>query len=235
MAADPQNTEAEVEIRVPENGTVSGLLLTPAGAHACLVLAHGAGAGMRHAFMAQLAASLATRGIATLRYQFPYVERGSSRTDPPPVCHATVRAACAAAREHFPALPLLAGGKSFGGRMTSQAQSMEPLADVRGIAFFGFPLHPPGKPGTERAKHLANVRVPLLFMQGTRDELADFALVESLVKDLGTLADAARGAGVRITRSIGACATAAARVRTSPPSWRARSSPGLRSKLATTG
>jgi predicted alpha/beta-hydrolase family hydrolase len=153
-------------------GAVSGLAREPAGARAAYVLAHGAGAGMTHAFMLALADGLYERGIATLRYQFPYMERGSKRPDPPAAAHTTVRAAVAEATRRWPRLPLFAGGKSFGGRMTSQAQALEPLANVRGLAFVGFPLHPAGKPSVERAAHLHDVRVPMLFLQGTRDELA---------------------------------------------------------------
>jgi predicted alpha/beta-hydrolase family hydrolase len=165
--------------------TVSGLLEAPATARACYVLAHGAGAGMTHAFMAAVAGELAQRDIATLRYNFPYMERGSKRPDPPKVAHAAVRAAVAEAARRMPHLPLFAGGKSFGGRMTSQAQALQPLAGVRGLVFLGFPLHPAGKPSDERARHLADVRVPMLFLQGTRDELADLALLRPVVSSLG--------------------------------------------------
>ena len=164
---------------------VSGLLLSPPAPKACFVLAHGAGAGMLHPFMATLANDLAARQIATLRYQFPYMEKRSRRPDPPAVCHAAVRAAVAAAHTLLPALPLIAGGKSFGGRMTSQAQAVAPLAGVRGLAFLGFPLHPAGKPSSDRAKHLAKVHVPMLFMQGTRDNLAELPLMEPVVTGLG--------------------------------------------------
>jgi hypothetical protein len=153
--------------------TVSGLLQAPKDAQALLALAHGAGAGMNHSFMAAFARGLAERGVATLRYQFPYMERGSKRPDPPPLAQATVRAAVAEAHTLRPKLPLFAGGKSFGGRMTSQAQAKAPLQGVRGLVFVGFPLHPAGKPSQERAKHLADVEVPMLFLQGTRDALAD--------------------------------------------------------------
>jgi predicted alpha/beta-hydrolase family hydrolase len=148
------------------------------------VLAHGAGAGMAHPFMASVAAGLAERGIATLRYQFPYMEGGSKRPDPPALAQATVRAAVAAAARVAPDLPLIAGGKSFGGRMTSQAQAAAPLAGVRGLAFLGFPLHPANKPSEARAKHLADVAVPMLFLQGTRDALADLALLRPVVDGL---------------------------------------------------
>jgi predicted alpha/beta-hydrolase family hydrolase len=164
---------------------VSGLLLAPAGARACYVLAHGAGAGMGHPFMTSVAQGLAAQGIATLRYQFPYMERGSKRPDTPRVAQATVRAAVARAAELAPGLPLLAGGKSFGGRMTSQAQAASPLPGVRGLAFLGFPLHPAKRPTDERAAHLVEVGVPMLFLQGTRDELAERALLQATVERLG--------------------------------------------------
>jgi predicted alpha/beta-hydrolase family hydrolase len=166
-------------------GTVSALLLRPEAARACYVFAHGAGAGMRHASMAAIAAGLAERRIATLRYQFPYMEKGSKRPDPPPIAHAAVRAAVAAAAEHCAGLPLMAGGKSFGGRMTSQAQAKAPLDGVKGLAFFGFPLHPAGKPSAERATHLSDVKIPMLFLQGSRDALAELSLLKPVVKDLG--------------------------------------------------
>jgi predicted alpha/beta-hydrolase family hydrolase len=164
---------------------VSGLLLAPAEARACYVLAHGAGAGMKHPFMAAVAEGLSERGIATLRYQFPYMERGSKRPDTPKIAQAAVRAAVTEAARLAPGLPLIAGGKSFGGRMTSQAQAASPLPRVRGLAFLGFPLHAPGKPSDERAKHLSGVQVPLLFLQGTRDDLADLALLQPLAARLG--------------------------------------------------
>lgn len=164
---------------------VSGLLQTPPRAHACYVLAHGAGAGMTHPFMAAVAGGLAVRGIATLRYQFPAMERGAKRPDPPKVAQATVRAAVAAARAALPKLPLIAGGKSFGGRMTSQAQAQAPLPGVRGLAFLGFPLHPAGQPSADRAKPLFDVQVPMLFLQGTRDALATLDQLEPLCRALG--------------------------------------------------
>ncbi len=157
----------------------------PARARACYVLAHGAGAGMSHPFMAAIATGLAQRNIATLRYQFPYMEQGSKRPDGPALAHATVRAAVAEAGKLVRGLPLVAGGKSFGGRMTSQAQAAAPLAGVRGLAFLGFPLHPAGKPSNERAQHLFDVTVPMLFLQGTRDTLADLSLLTPLVERLG--------------------------------------------------
>jgi predicted alpha/beta-hydrolase family hydrolase len=172
-----------------EKGTpVSALLLRPDNARACLVLAHGAGAGMAHPFMESVATGLAQRGIATLRYQFLYMERGSKRPDQPTVAHAAVRAATIEAARHCPDLPLVAGGKSFGGRMTSQAQAIAPLPGVRGLIFLGFPLHPPDKPSTDRAAHLAEVKIPMLFLQGTRDELADLNLLEPVISGLGSRA-----------------------------------------------
>ena len=168
--------------------SVSALLLAPAQPSALLVFAHGAGAGMDHPFMAGLAAALAGRGVATLRYQFPFMEQGSKRPDPPATAHAAVRAAVAEAAARLPGVPLYAGGKSVGGRMTSQAQSAQPLAGGRGLVFVGFPLHPAGKPGTQRAAHLAAVRLPMLFLQGTRDTLADLASIRSTVSQLGTRA-----------------------------------------------
>jgi predicted alpha/beta-hydrolase family hydrolase len=165
--------------------SVSALLIAPAKARAAYVFAHGAGAGMTHAFMAAVADELAERGIATLRYQFPYMESRSKRPDPPKVAHAAVRAAVAEAQRRLPKLPLIAGGKSFGGRMTSQAQAAEPLAGIAGLAFLGFPLHPAGKPSQDRAKHLADVKVPMLFLQGTRDALAELDQLEPVCKSLG--------------------------------------------------
>jgi predicted alpha/beta-hydrolase family hydrolase len=164
---------------------VSGLLQNPRGAHAGYVVAHGAGAGMGHPFMAAIANELAQRGIATLRYQFPYMERGSKRPDSPKLAQATVRAAVAEAARLLPKLALFAGGKSFGGRMTSQAQAAAPLPGVRGLAFLGFPLHAPGRPSDERAEHLFEVEVPMLFLQGTRDEFSDLTLLEPVVEKLG--------------------------------------------------
>jgi predicted alpha/beta-hydrolase family hydrolase len=161
------------------------LLLQPAAAHACLVFAHGAGAPMAHPSMESQAVALCAAGVATLRFQFPYMQRGARRTDPPSVCHAAVRAAVAEASRQVPALPLFAGGRSFGGRMTSQAQAAAPLAGVMGLIFFAFPLHPAGKPGVERAAHLEEVQLPMLFLQGTRDALAEMALLEPVVARLG--------------------------------------------------
>jgi predicted alpha/beta-hydrolase family hydrolase len=174
-----------VDVDVGDTHRVSGLWLAPEQSHAVYVFAHGAGAGMRHAFMEAVAQGLAGRGIATLRYQFPYMERGSRRPDAPPLAQATVRAAVGVAAQRTPALPLFAGGKSFGGRMTSQAQAAAPMPGVRGLVFLGFPLHPAGEPSGDRAAHLADVQVPMLFLQGTRDELAQLSLLQPLVARLG--------------------------------------------------
>ena len=168
--------------------TDDGLLVRPHDARLLYVLAHGAGAGMRHHFLAQAADVFAGRGIATYRYEFPYMQAGKSRPDPPGVAQGAVRAAVAAASHRAPQLPLIAGGKSFGGRMTSQAQAHEPLPGVRGLVFLGFPLHAPGRPGIERAEHLAAVQVPMLFVQGTRDEFATLDLLQGVVDRLGTRA-----------------------------------------------
>ena len=165
--------------------SVSGLLLRPNDAKALYLFAHGAGAGMTHKAMESNAQGLAERGIATLRYQFPYIEKGSRRPDPPRIAHATVRAAAAEAARLVPELPLFAGGRSFGGRMTSQAQADAPLPGIRGLAFLGFPLHPAGKPGIERAEHLSRVQVPMLFVSGKRDALAELGLLRPVVADLG--------------------------------------------------
>ncbi len=165
--------------------SVSALLRVPADAWAGYVFAHGAGAGMTHTFMAAFANGLAERGIASLRYQFPYMEQGSKRPDAPPVAHAAVRAAFAEAAPHLAGLPLFAGGRSFGGRMTSQAQAAAPLPGLQGLVFVGFPLHPAGKPSDERARHLFDVDVPMLFLQGTRDELAALELLQPLLQRLG--------------------------------------------------
>jgi predicted alpha/beta-hydrolase family hydrolase len=177
-----------VTIPLGDTQRVSGLLLAPPQARAVYVFAHGAGAGMAHPFMAAVAEELAERGIASLRYQFPYMEEGGKRPDPLKVAQAAVRAAVAEAARLVPALPLIAGGKSFGGRMTSQAQAASPLPGVRGLAFLGFPLHPAGKPSDERAEHLSDVQIPMLFLQGTRDALADVKLLKPVVKRLGTRA-----------------------------------------------
>jgi predicted alpha/beta-hydrolase family hydrolase len=168
----------------PDGRTVSGILRRPAPAVALLVLGHGAGAGMRHRFMEGMAEELAIEGIATLRYQFPYAESGRRRPDRAPLLVSTVRSAVRAARELAPDLPLLAGGKSMGGRMTSTAQADRPLPGVRGIVFFGFPLHRPGDPSDARADHLRNVGVPMLFVQGTRDRLAEVDRIRRIVGGL---------------------------------------------------
>jgi predicted alpha/beta-hydrolase family hydrolase len=167
---------------------LSALLQAPADARAGYVLAHGAGAGMTHPFMSAVAEALAARRVATLRYQFPFMENASRRPDPPRVAHAAVRAAVATAAQRLPGLALVAGGKSFGGRMTSQAQALAPLAGVSGLAFIGFPLHPPQRPSSERAVHLAQVALPMLFLQGTRDDLAELALMRELAERLGARA-----------------------------------------------
>ncbi len=173
---------ASADVRV---GDVSGLLLRPEGARLLYVLAHGAGAGMRHPFLESISQRLAERSIATLRYQFPYMEQRARRPDPPAVAAATVRAAVVEAARVAPGLPLVAGGKSFGGRMTSTAQAEQPLPGVRGLVFLGFPLHPPERPGDSRAEHLARVQIPMLFLQGDRDEFADLKLLKPVVTRLG--------------------------------------------------
>jgi len=175
-------TPKAVRITVDDTHRVSGLLQTPSAARACYVLAHGAGAGMTHPFMATVANGLAERGIATLRFQFPYMEQGSKRPDSPKLAHAAVRAAVLEASQL--SLPLFAGGKSFGGRMTSQAQAEAPLPGVRGLVFLGFPLHPPGQPSENRAQHLFDVQIPMLFLQGTRDDFADLQLLQPLCQRL---------------------------------------------------
>jgi len=165
-----------------DGSTVSALLTEASDPYACLVLAHGAGAGMHHPFMATIAEGLAQRGVTTLRYQFPYMEAGSKRVDRPAAAHAAVRTAVQAASG---VLPLFAGGKSFGARMTSQAQALNPLPELRGLVFFGFPLHPVGKRSVDRANHLSDVRIPMLLLQGTKDGLADLSLLEDVLKRLG--------------------------------------------------
>ena len=186
---DPALTTEDRRIAILDFDTeVSAILQTPANATALYVLAHGAGADMRHVFMEAIAAKLAARRIATLRYQFPYTEARSRRIDPEPKLLATVRAAVAAGREAARDLPLIAGGKSMGGRMTSRAAAAAPLPGVEGIAFLGFPLHPAGQPGTSRAEHLAKVDTPLLFLNGTRDTLADLTLLTPVVAKLGARA-----------------------------------------------
>ena len=181
----PSPAARSLKITVDPDTAVLGLLNLPPGARACYVFAPGAGAGITHSFMEAVSNGLAERGVATLRYQFPYMEKGSRRPDPPALCHKTVRAAVEEARRRVSDLPLVAGGKSFGGRMTSQAQADAPLSGVRGLAFFGFPLHPAKKPSTARADHLVRCKLPMLFLQGTRDELAQLDLLEPIVKALG--------------------------------------------------
>jgi predicted alpha/beta-hydrolase family hydrolase len=184
MPSSPRHIK-QVSFAVGDHISVSGLLQVPRDSVALLVLAHGAGAGMTHPFMAAMANGLAERAIATLRYQFPYMERGSKRPDPPQLAQAAVRAAVTAAAQAQVQLPLFAGGKSFGGRMSSQAQAKAPLNGVRGLVFVGFPLHPAGKPSQDRATHLAEVKIPMLFLQGTRDTLAELTLLEPVCKSLG--------------------------------------------------
>jgi uncharacterized protein len=175
----------DLQVHISDDiGQVSALLMLPPDAWSLYVLAHGAGAGMRHRFLGAISAALAERGVATLRYQFPYMEAGRRRPDPPHVLQATVRAAATKATEMAPELPLLAGGKSLGGRMTSGAAAVTPLPGVRGLVFLGFPLHPPGQPGTSRADHLDRVDVPMLFLQGTRDEFARLDLITDVCEGL---------------------------------------------------
>ncbi len=176
------------------SGAVSGLLVAPEGARALYVLAHGAGAGMRHPFMERIAQVLGERGVATLRYQFLYMERQQRRPDPPAVAVTAVQAAVRAAGAAAPGVPLIAGGKSFGGRMTSTAQAAAALPGVRGLAFLGFPLHPPGNPGVTRADHLRQVHIPMLFLQGDRDEFAEPILLRQVLRELG------RGATLHIVK-----------------------------------
>lgn len=174
-----------LHIALEAGDSVSALSTAPAEPRAGYVFAHGAGAGMTHRFMEDVAQGLAERGIASLRYQFPYMEKGSRRPDVPRVAHAAVRAAVADAARRWPGLPLYAGGKSFGGRMSSQAQAAQALPGVRGLVFLGFPLHPAGKPASERGEHLLEIECPMLFLQGTRDELADVSLLRALIERLG--------------------------------------------------
>jgi uncharacterized protein len=214
--------------------TVSALLRVPEPAWAAYVFAHGAGAGMQHAFMAAFAEGLAARGIATLRFQFPYMEQGSKRPDTPAVAQAAVRAAVAEAARRLPGLPLFAGGKSFGGRMTSQAQARSALPGVLGLVFVGFPLHPAGKPSDERAAHLFDVDLPMLFLQGTRDELAHLDLLQPLLQRLGpraTLAlfdDADHSFHVRARSGGGDAQTRASMLDTLAAWLRARAEAALR-------
>lgn len=176
-------------LRIPVGeGSVSALFIRPDDVLALFVFAHEAGAGMTHRSMQSNAEGLAARGIATLRYQFPYMERGSKRVDPPKIAHAAVRVAVAEAARLAPHLPMFAGGRSFGGRMTSQAQAEQPLPGVRGLAFIGFPLHPAGKADVERAEHLTRVQVPMLFVSGERDALAETDLLRPMVANLGNRA-----------------------------------------------
>src|SRR3977135_983805 len=178
----------KLKLNVGSANDVSALLLRPLSAPACFIFAHRAGAGKIHQFMEQVATGLCGRGIATLRYQFPYMEKESKRPDPPAIAHATVRAAVGEAARCCSGLTLIAGGRSFGGRMTSQAQAIAPLSGVRGLAFLGFPLHPAGKPSIARAEHLSDIKIPMLFLQGTRDALAELTLLEPVVRGLGALA-----------------------------------------------
>lgn len=185
-----KSTGREIQFFVNEKaGIVSGLLLSPSQARAFLVLAHGAGAGMRHSFMEEIAAKLADQRVATLRYQFPYMEKHTKRPDSPGVLTETVRAAVSAARKQSRGLPLFAGGKSMGGRMTSLAAAKGALEGVRGLIFLGFPLHAAGNPSTERAQHLADVQVPMLFLQGSRDALAELKSLKPLCAKLGKRAE----------------------------------------------
>ena len=183
-----EQTSERLRIPISDHQPVSGLLDVPTGTQAGYVLAHGAGAGMHHPFLSKVAAGLAQRGIGTLRYQFPYMEKGSGRPDRPAVAQSAVRAAVAEARTRAPKLAWFAGGKSFGGRMTSQAQAAAPLEGVRGLIFLAFPLHPPGKPSDERAQHLFQVSVPMLFLQGDRDEFAHLPLLQGVTDRLGARA-----------------------------------------------
>lgn len=185
MAIAPQK---KLKIIVGPGETVSALLDAPAKPQACFVFAHGAGAGMTHRFMEAVVTGLAARSIATLRYQFPYMEKGSKRPDAPALAHKAVRAAVAEAAKLLPKVPLIGGGKSFGGRMTSQAQAADPLPGLIGLVFFGFPLHPVGKPSIERAAHLSDINVPMLFLQGAEDKLAELDLLKPVVTKLGARA-----------------------------------------------
>lgn len=179
MAAKP------ISIRIDTATSVSALWDKPREAKTALVLAHGAGAGMTHRHMAATAEGLAARGVAVLRFNFPYMEKGSKRPDSPAIAQAAIRAAIAQGKKLAGDLPLFAGGRSFGGRMTSQAQVAEPLPNVRGLVFFAWPLHPAGKPGTDRAEHLSKVKLPMLFLQGTADTLAEINLLKPTVAALG--------------------------------------------------
>lgn len=178
----------ELKLDIERVGTVSAILTQPDNARACYVLAHGAGADMRHSFMNEVAAGLASRGIATFRFNFLYMEKKHGRPDQPAVAHTAIRAAVGEAARMCPGLKLVAGGKSFGGRMTSQAQSKAPLPGVKGLAFLGFPLHADSKPSAERAEHLAGIAIPMLFLQGTRDKLADLGILKPVIAKLGSKA-----------------------------------------------
>jgi uncharacterized protein len=180
----PDFETKHLNVAVDQTTSVSAIFFAPTSPRACYVFAHGAGAGMEHSFMRATAEELAALNIATLRFHFPYMERGSKRTDAPAVCHATIRSAVALAAHELPKVPLIAGGRSFGGRMTSQAQAEQALPGVRGLVFMGFPLHPAGRPETTRAAHLVKVTIPMLFVQGTRDELAKLSLLEPLIDQL---------------------------------------------------
>lgn len=181
------HTPRKITIDISEEiGTVSGLLIKPADATALLVLSHGAGAGMEHHFMEALAQTLADHGIASLRFNFPYMEKGKGAPDRPKKAHPAIKAAIAAGAAHATGLKMLAGGKSFGGRMTSQIAAADDLGPVKGVIYFGFPLHPAGKPGTDRAAHLKDIKLPQLFLQGTRDTLARYDLIEEVCDDLAT-------------------------------------------------
>lgn len=184
MAPNPNITELKFEAS-KSSGQVSAILMRPPEARWLLVLGHGAGAGMRHVFMESVAAELAKQNIATLRYHFPYIEKGKKSPDPPPILMKAVRSAVNTALETVDDLPLLAGGKSLGGRMTSSAAAQEALPEVQGLVFFGFPLHAPGRQSTDRADHLAKVPLPMLFLQGTRDKLADLELLRPVCDGLG--------------------------------------------------
>lgn len=174
-----------LSLPLPDGSSVSALLDLPPAPQACYVFAHGAGAGMQHPFMQAMATALADGGIAVLRFQFPFIERGARRPDPPALAQGAVRSAIGEAARRLPGVPLFAGGKSFGGRMSSQAQATQALPEVRGLVFVGFPLHPAGKPGAERGEHLAQVKIPMLFLQGTRDALAELPLMQELAAGLG--------------------------------------------------
>lgn len=181
--------ERETQFSVKGTATrVSGLFMSPANAECVLVFGHGAGAGMKHPFMSAISGGLERLRVATFRYQFPYLESGAKRPDPKPLLLSTVRAAVAQAQDLGNGLPLFLGGKSMGGRMSSIAMAEDPIREILGIVFFGFPLHPPGVPSDSRAEHLSLIDVPMLFLQGTRDKLADLKLLKPVVKKLGTLA-----------------------------------------------